>query len=126
MEQAEQGFATFTDEEIANLREIFDLFDKERIGSIDVKDLETIMGSLQRDPEEMQEFIENIDPNSHGRISFEEFLALMQQVENKIAKSGRQNQLQQFSNRGNMRVAADDKVVDFLRLLEEYRKKCEE
>ena len=126
MEQAEQGFATFTDEEIANLREIFDLFDKERIGSIDVKDLETIMGSLQRDPEEMREFIENIDPNSQGRISFEEFLALMQQVENKIAKSGRQNQLQQFSNRGNMRVAADDKVVDFLRLLEEYRKKCEE
>ena len=88
MEQAEQGFATFTDEEIANLREIFDLFDKERIGSIDVKDLETIMGSLQRDPEEMREFIENIDPNSQGRISFEEFLALMQQVENKIAKSG--------------------------------------
>lgn len=126
MEQAEQGFATFTDEEIANLREIFDLFDKERIGSIDVKDLETIMGSLQRDPEEMREFIENIDPNSQGRISFEEFLELMQQVENKIAKSGRQNQLQQFSNRGKMRVAADDKVVDFLRLLEEYRKKCEE
>lgn len=25
-----------------------------------------------------------------------------------------------------MRIAADDKVIDFLRLLEEYRKKCEE
>ena len=42
----EQGFTTFTDEEVANLREIFDLFDKEKTGFIEVKDLETIMGSL--------------------------------------------------------------------------------
>lgn len=76
--QAEQGFSTFTDEEIANLREIFDLFDKEKGGYIEVKDLETIMGSLQRDPNEVREFIENIDPNSNGRIYFDEFLHLMQ------------------------------------------------
>lgn len=42
----EQGFTTFSDEEVANLREIFDLFDKEKTGFIEVKDLETIMGSL--------------------------------------------------------------------------------
>jgi Ca2+-binding EF-hand superfamily protein len=46
------------------------------------------MGSLQRDPEEVRDFIENIDPNSNGRINFDEFLNLMQQVENKIAKAG--------------------------------------
>ena len=76
-EQAEQGFATFTDEEVAHLREIFDLFDKEKEGFIEVKDLETIMASLQRDPAEVRDFIENIDPNSDGKIPFDEFLNLM-------------------------------------------------
>lgn len=53
-----------------------------------MKDLETIMGSLQRDPNEVRDFVENIDPNSSGRITFDEFLKLMQEVENKIVKSG--------------------------------------
>jgi Ca2+-binding EF-hand superfamily protein len=42
------------------------------------------MGSLQRDPAEVREFIENIDPNRNGAISFEEFIDLMQNVEKKI------------------------------------------
>lgn len=64
------------------------MFDKEKNGFIDVNDLETIMGSLQRDPAEVREFVENVDPNSSGQISFDEFLNLMQQVENKIVKNG--------------------------------------
>ena len=36
----------FTDEEIQNLKEIFDLFDKDRKGAIEIKDLEAIMQSL--------------------------------------------------------------------------------
>jgi Ca2+-binding EF-hand superfamily protein len=46
------------------------------------------MGSLQRDPNEVREFIENIDPNSNGTISFEEFINLMQSIENKIVQNG--------------------------------------
>ncbi len=42
----------FTEDEIQNLRDIFDLFDKDRTGKIDVRDLEAIMTSLQRDPNE--------------------------------------------------------------------------
>ena len=108
------------------------------------------MGSLQRDPNEVREFVENIDPNSSGRITFDEFLKLMQQVENKIVKSGGPNQMNQqdqqlagsqqmqpgtgmqeqmprdASQRGMINVTADSKVLDFLRLLEEYRRKCEE
>ena len=30
--------------------------------------------------------MDKLDPNSNGRISFEEFLDLMQQIENKIVK----------------------------------------
>jgi hypothetical protein len=94
------------------------------------------MGSLQRDPAEVREFVENVDPNSNGRISFDEFLSLMQQVENKIVKSGLADQKQMSANDGDLlkdparagviNITADTKVLDFLRLLEEYRRKCEE
>jgi Ca2+-binding EF-hand superfamily protein len=33
----------FSEEEVQNLKEIFDLFDKEKQGSINIKDLESIM-----------------------------------------------------------------------------------
>jgi hypothetical protein len=36
----------FSDEEIQNLKEIFDLFDKEKAGAITMNDLEAIMQSL--------------------------------------------------------------------------------
>jgi Ca2+-binding EF-hand superfamily protein len=42
----------FTEDEIQNLKDIFDLFDKDRTGRIEVRDLEAIMTSLQRDPNE--------------------------------------------------------------------------
>ena len=77
-DQQNQNPNTFDEAEIKNLREIFDLFDKEQKGFIEVKDLETIMGSLQRDPNEVRDFIENIDPNSNGQITFEELLNLLQ------------------------------------------------
>ena len=40
----------FSDEEVQNLKEIFDLFDKEKQGTINIKDLESIMQSLNKDP----------------------------------------------------------------------------
>ena len=69
---------TSSKQSVQNLKEIFDLFDNEQAGFIEIKDLETIMGSLQRDPNEVREFVENIDPNSNGKITFDEFLKLMQ------------------------------------------------
>lgn len=54
----------------------------------------------------------------------------MEQVENNLAKDdqnmvNRQNFLLQSSQNGVINISADNKVLDFLRLLEEYRKKCE-
>lgn len=51
------GQMQFSDEEIQNLREIFDLFDKEKSGSINIKDLEAIMQSLQRDAQEAKDLL---------------------------------------------------------------------
>lgn len=52
----------------------------------------------------------------------------MQQIENKIVNnevtSEPEHQMQPQANGGH--IQADSKVLDFLRLLEEYRRKCEE
>lgn len=54
----------------------------------------------------------------------------MEQIENKLAKDDphnlqRQDFIRQSSTNGIINISADNKVLDFLRLLEEYRKKCE-
>lgn len=75
----------FSDEEVQNLREIFDLFDKERNGTIYIKDLEQIMVSLQRDPDEAKQLLGQIrdaQMNEEGqdfeRINFDDFLKMME------------------------------------------------
>ncbi|CDW89445.1 ca2+-binding protein (ef-hand superfamily) [Stylonychia lemnae] len=126
-----QGGASFTEDEIQNLRDIFDLFDKDHSGKIEMKDLEAIMTSLQRDPNEAKEMLRSVDPNHDDAITFEEFLQMMQQVENKIVKSDPNNQRRReyqrsSSQKGVIQISPDSKVLDFLRLLEEYRRKCED
>ena len=55
---------------------------------------------------------------------------MMEQVERRLAKVdphnlNRQDFVRQSSQNGIINISADNKVLDFLRLLEEYRKKCE-
>ena len=146
----------FTEDELQNLKDIFDLFDKERSGRIDIKDLEAIMTSLQRDPVEAKALLNQGGIQGEKQsVSFDEFIGLMQQVENKIMQNNSNNpgseapssvkkdarQQQPFhtsqgfnpsmggaqtSSKGVISIAPDSKVLDFLRLLEEYRRKCEE
>ena len=44
--------AAFSQDEVNDFREIFDLFDKNKSGAIDVQDLEHILESLNRNPAE--------------------------------------------------------------------------
>lgn len=55
-----------------------------------MRDLEAIMTSLQRDPAEALAMLNHIGTGSSS-VSFDEFIQLMQQVENKII----QNQAEQ-------------------------------
>ena len=48
---------SFTEDEISNLKDIFDLFDRDKAGRIEMKDLEAIMNSLQRDPNEAKDLL---------------------------------------------------------------------
>eukprot|EP00347_Sterkiella_histriomuscorum_P006757 403351546 len=129
--QGNQKVASFTEDEIQNLKDIFDLFDKDRSGRIEMKDLEAIMTSLQRDPNEAKEMLRAVDPNHDDIITFEEFLGMMQQIENKIVSDPNNNQRRKefqrnSSQKGVIQISPDSKVLDFLRLLEEYRRKCED
>lgn len=47
----------YSEEEIENFRCIFEMFDKDKIGFIEILDLQTIMRSLGRDPHEAIELI---------------------------------------------------------------------
>ena len=72
-----------------------------------------------------------ISPEHDETITFEEFIQLMQQIENKIVKNDPSSQRRKdyqktLSQKGIINISPDSKVLDFLRLLEEYRRKCEE
>ncbi|XP_071079017.1 uncharacterized protein [Haliotis cracherodii] len=57
----------------------FRLFDKDGDGTIDAKELGTVMRSLGQNPndEELQEILEEVDADGNGYIDFEEFLGMM-------------------------------------------------
>jgi Ca2+-binding EF-hand superfamily protein len=68
----------FTEDEIQSLRDIFDLFDRSKSGSIEERDLEAIMSSLGRDPKEAKEMLRQIrGDDKEEPIDFEEFMMLM-------------------------------------------------
>jgi hypothetical protein len=125
----------FNDEDIQNLKDIFDLFDKDQSGKIEASDLENILTSLKRDPEEAHQMLNDIDPNHDGQITFDEFLDLMRNIENKLDKKDdhhdheteKQDHDPVDGKSANKRttIQTDSRVLDFLILLEDYRSKCE-
>lgn len=132
----ENIFSQYSEEEIENFKCIFEMFDKERQGFIGVPDLQTIMRSLGRDPNEASELMQSHDvaADSDGRINFEDFLKLMKSLENRLVSGGGEGQIDndaEFSPREatmdernkygcllprtGVHFLPDPKVVDFLK-----------
>ncbi|CAK9268471.1 unnamed protein product [Sphagnum jensenii] len=67
------------EEQIAEFKEAFSLFDKDGDGSITTKELGTVMRSLGQNPTEaeLQDMINEVDADGSGTIDFPEFLNLM-------------------------------------------------
>ncbi|PAA85820.1 hypothetical protein BOX15_Mlig005972g2 [Macrostomum lignano] len=68
-----------TEEQVAEFKEAFALFDRDGSGSITVRELEVIMRSLGQNPseQELAEMIQSVDIDGNGEIDFPEFMAMM-------------------------------------------------
>jgi Ca2+-binding protein (EF-Hand superfamily) len=111
---AETGYST---EEIENFKKLFDIFDKDNSGTIDVSDMEQVVQQLGKDPARAKSLLDEIDPNHEGKIGFEEYLKMLADLEKELGES--------IHEASQEAIQAENKVLDFLQLLEEYRLKCE-
>jgi Ca2+-binding EF-hand superfamily protein len=75
----------FSESDIQNLQDIFSLFDKDKQGSIEASDLEAILTSLKRDPDEARDMLAKAEQEG-GKISFDQFVDLMAKIERKIER----------------------------------------
>lgn len=68
-----------TEEQKADIKEAFDLFDTEGTGKIETKELKVAMRALGFEPrkEEIKKMIMEIDKEGSGFLSYDEFLGLM-------------------------------------------------
>ncbi|KAK3257542.1 hypothetical protein CYMTET_33372 [Cymbomonas tetramitiformis] len=77
----DEGLASdqLTEEQIAEIKEAFSLFDKDGDGTITTKELGTVMRSLGQNPTEaeLQDMINEVDADGNGTVDFPEFLTLI-------------------------------------------------
>lgn len=68
-----------SEQQIAEFKEAFSLFDKDSDGKITTKELGTVMRSLGQNPSESEltDMINEVDVDSDGTIDFPEFLTMM-------------------------------------------------
>merc|ERR1719356_1391289 len=71
--------ASFSAERLAELQEIFSVFDADGNGTLDVKELDTVFRTLglRSSEKEIRAMIEEVDADNSGSIGWQEFLFLM-------------------------------------------------
>jgi Ca2+-binding EF-hand superfamily protein len=74
----------YNQEELENFRCIFDMFDKQKSGFVNVEELKTIIQSLGRDPKEARELLAESQLEGQRKLTFDEFLKIMKLLENRI------------------------------------------
>jgi len=113
----------FSQEELFQIKQVFDHFDNDSTQSIRYEDLYEILTNLNKDPQIIESLLEK---DSQTEISFAEFVELLENLEEE-PKEDLLEEAEEPQDFEEESIAGPyEKVLDFLRLLEEYRKKCEE
>lgn len=75
----ESEVSKLTDEQISEIKEAFQLFDKDGSGYISSKELGMVMRSLGQNPteQELMDMINEVDVDGSGTVDFPEFLDMM-------------------------------------------------
>ncbi|KAK4457974.1 hypothetical protein QBC42DRAFT_211435 [Cladorrhinum samala] len=103
--------SSFTPDEIAQYREVFEIFDKDGTGDITAAELGQVMKELGLNPsaEELQDIVNEADLNKDGVISFEEFLSLMSQgVKETDTEQELVNAFKVFDKDGSGTISSDE------------------
>lgn len=101
MTEEDKVFEMYSREEVENFRMIFIMFDPNNTGFVSVKDLETILKSLGRDPNEAKELVTDMQNEQRKilsadgtetdqldeRLSFMEFLKIMKALEMRLTEN---------------------------------------
>jgi Ca2+-binding EF-hand superfamily protein len=62
------------------------MFGKDRSGYVNTKDLHTIIQRLGKNPDEAKELLLNMQLENQDKLSFDEFLKIMKNLETKLKK----------------------------------------
>ncbi|CAF3390894.1 unnamed protein product [Rotaria sp. Silwood1] len=78
MAEEEQEFH-LSEEQVSEIRDAFNMYDKDRKGEISTSLLGTVMKNLGHNlkPDQLAECIDAVDGDGSGTVDFDEFLALM-------------------------------------------------
>merc|ERR1712010_328288 len=87
---------SLTDEQKAELREAFDLFDTDGSGAVDATELHTAMKALGFEPkkEEISKMVKEMDKDGDATVDFEEFCVMMAEKMNQ--KDGKEEMMKGF------------------------------
>ena len=100
-----------TDEQIAEFKEAFQIFDKDGDGSITTKELGTVMRSLGQNPsgDEIRQMLSDVDEDKSETIDCKEFLGLMAK---KMKENDSEDELIEafkvFDRDGNGKISAHE------------------
>ena len=100
-----------TEEQIADFKEAFSLFDKDGSGTITTKELGSVMTSLGQNPTEaeLQDMINEVDVDGDGTIDFKEFLLMMvDRFKDANAEEDVKEAFRVFDRDGNGFISADE------------------
>ncbi|MEM7132536.1 MAG: EF-hand domain-containing protein [Chloroflexota bacterium] len=101
--------SSLTEEQIAEFKDAFSLFDRDGDGLITAKEFDTVLRSLVQNPTDskLQEMINAIDASRDGQVNFPEFLGMLEcKIEGTDSEKEIKESFQAFDKARNNYISA--------------------